>query len=64
MRALAVFLPLLIAALALAIIEVGLARWASHAEVLPASVRQAAGAVTAGVIGGRSSASTGGEAAA
>lgn len=45
-------LPLLIAALALAIVEIGLARWASHAEVLPAAVRQAAGAITAGVVGG------------
>lgn len=44
-------LPLLIAALALALVEIGLARWASHAEVFPAAVRQAAGAVTAGVIG-------------
>jgi hypothetical protein len=45
-------LPLLIAALALAIVEIVLARWASHAEVLPAAVRQAAGAVTAGVVTG------------
>lgn len=45
-------LPMLIAALVLAIVEIGLARWASHAEVLPGALRQAAGAVTAGVVGG------------
>lgn len=44
-------LPLLMAALVLALIEIGLARWASHAEVLPSAVRQAAGAVTGGVMG-------------
>lgn len=43
-------LPLLIAALVFAIVEIGLGRLASHAEVLPAAVRQAAGAVTGGVI--------------
>ncbi len=56
-------LPLLIAALILAIVEVGLARWASHAEVVPASVRQAAGAMTAGVIGSRPGTDRGGAAA-
>lgn len=48
-------LPLLIAALVLAILEIALGRMASHAEVLPAAVRQAAGAVTGGVIRGGSS---------
>lgn len=43
--------PMLIAALVFAVAEVFLARWASHAEVLPASVRAAAGTLTGGRIG-------------
>lgn len=46
-------MPLLVAALVFALIEIVLARRSSHAEVLPTAVKQAAGAVTAGVVGGR-----------